>query len=163
MGQLPKISTILYASDLGEHTRPVFRQAVDQARVHNASIIMLHVVEPLTETARTVMAAYMPEADIDVIQQDGMAAIIKHMKNRITKFYEEECAGQGLDSLPVKEMLVVAGRPSEQILNTAAECKADMIIIGQSAKKILGSRVIGSTARRVTRLTTIPTLIIPNV
>lgn len=42
----PNIKTILYATDLGENTRPVFRLAVSQARRYNARLLMLHVVEP---------------------------------------------------------------------------------------------------------------------
>lgn len=163
METIPQISTILYATDLGKHTRPVFRHAIAQARVHNATIIMLHVVEPLSETARAVIAAYMPESAIEEVQKDGMKSIISHMKERITKFHDEEFHDQEKATIPVKEMVVVAGRPSEQILTVAEDYKVDMIIMGQSAKKVLGSRVMGSTARRVSRLAKVPILIIPNV
>ncbi len=163
MYSIPKISTILYATDLGKHTRPVFRQAIAQARVHNASIIMLHVVEPLSETAKAVIASYMPEAAIDEMQKNGMQNIVTEMKERINKFYEDELEGLDKASIPVKEMIVVSGRPSEQILTVAEDYKVDMVVMGQSAKKVLGSRVMGSTVRRVSRLTNVPVLIIPNI
>ena len=163
METIPQISTILYATDLGKNTRPVFRHAIAQAKVHNAMIIMLHVVEPLSETARAVIAAYMPESAIEEVQKDGMKSIISHMKERITKFHDEEFQGHETATIPVKEMVVVAGRPSEQILTVAEDYKVDMIIMGQSAKKVLGSRVMGSTARGVSRLAKVPILIIPNV
>ena len=163
MGTTPKIATILYATDLGEHTRPVFRQAIHQARVHNASIIMLHVVEPLGETARAVIAAYMPESAIEKMQEEGMKNTLASMKERIKNFYNEECQGQAPGSIPVKEMIVVAGRPSQQILTTAETYKADMIVMGQSSKTVMGSKVMGSSARRVARLAMVPVLIVPNV
>lgn len=163
MDSIPKISTILYATDLGEHTRPVFRQAIAQALVHNASIVMIHVVEPLGETARTVIAAYMPESSLEKMQEDGMKNILASMKERIKKFYDDECRGKEPGSIPVKEMVVVAGRPSEQILTAAETYKADMIVMGQSSKKVLGSKVMGSSARRVARLAKVPILIIPNM
>ncbi|EKD39209.1 MAG: UspA protein [uncultured bacterium] len=163
MGTTPKIATILYATDLGENTRPVFRQAIHQAQVHNASIIMLHVVEPLGETARAVIAAYMPESAIEKMQEEGMRNTLASMKERIKNFYDEECQGQPPGSIPVKEMIVVAGRPSQQILTAAETYKADMIIMGQSSKMVMGSKVMGSSARRVARLAKVPILIVPNV
>ena len=163
MESIPKISTILYATDLGENTRPVFRQAIHQARAHGATIIMIHVVEPLSETARSVLAAYMPEASIEKTQENGMKNILADMKKRIKKYYDEECLGQATGTIPLKEMIVVTGRPSEQILTAAETYKVDMIVMGQSSKKVLGSKVMGSSARRVARLTKVPLLIIPNI
>lgn len=163
MKSIPKISTILYATDLGKHTRPVFKQAIAHANVHNASIIMLHVVEPLSETARAVISAYMPETAIEEVQKDGMKNIIAHMKDRVNTFCDEECEGKERDSIPVKEIVVVAGRPSEEILMAAEKYKVDLIVMGQSSKKIMGSRVMGSSARRVARLSKVPILIVPNM
>jgi nucleotide-binding universal stress UspA family protein len=163
MKSIPKISTLLYATDLGDHTRPVFKHAIAEANAHNASIIMLHVVEPLSETARSVISAYMPETAIEEIQKDGMKKIIAQMKERIGKFHDEECKDQKQTSIPVTKMVVLAGRPSEQILTVAEEYKVDMIVMGQSTKKVLGAKVMGSTTRQVTRLAKVPTLIIPNM
>lgn len=163
MPSMPKVSTILYATDLGQNTRPVFRQAIAHAKAHNASIIILHVVEPLTDTAKAVISAYMPESNMEKMQEEGMKNTLAMMKERIKKFYDEECEKQGDTSIPVKEMNVVAGRVSEQILNTAATCNADMIVMGQSSKTVMGSKVMGSSARRVARLSKVPVLIIPNL
>jgi nucleotide-binding universal stress UspA family protein len=163
MKSMPKISTILYATDLGKNTRPVFRQAIIQARIHNAKIIMLHVVEPLSDTARAVIAAYMPETEIEGVQKEGMKNVINHMKERIKKFYDEECEEYEKDYIPIKDILVIAGRPSEEILTAADQFKVDMIIMGQSSKKVMGSKVMGSSARRVARLAKVPVLIVPNV
>ena len=55
----PNIQTILYASDLGDNTRPVFRLAVSQARRYNARLIMLHVVEPLGISGTSAVARYV--------------------------------------------------------------------------------------------------------
>lgn len=163
MKAIPKISTILYATDLGKNTRPVFRQAIAQARIHNAKIIMLHVVEPLSETARAVISAYMPETEIEGVQKEGMKNVINHMKERVKRFYEEECESHEKNFIPIQDILVIAGRPSEEILTAADQFKVDMIIMGQSSKKVMGSKVMGSSARRVARLAKVPVLIVPNV
>ena len=163
MKSLPKISTILYATDLSKNTRPVFKQAIAQARMHNASIIMMHVIEPLNETTKAVLAAYIPDIDFENQQKEEMKKIISHMKERLQKFYEEECEKHEKDFIPVKNIYVTAGMPSEEILTAAEKFKVDMIVMGQSTQKVLGSKVMGSAARRVARLSTVPVLIVPNM
>ena len=85
------------------------------------------------------------------------------MKDRIKAFYEEECGEHDKDIIPVKDILVIAGRPSEEILTAADHYKVDMIIMGQSSRKVMGSKVMGSSARRVARLSKVPVLIVPNM
>lgn len=158
----PEIKKILYVTDLGKRTRPVFMHALAQAANNNASIIVLHVVEPMTESACAVIQTYLSEDDVAKVQKDGMKKVLKYMKKRIDTFLQEECGGKSLGTEPVEEILVVAGKPSEEILRVAEEHDADMIVIGKSARKVRGSRVMGSTTRRVNRLSKVPVLMVPN-
>ena len=59
MSNLPQINTILYVTDLGKHTRPVFRHALRQAQFAGADLLMLHVLEPLSTTSRAVIDVYL--------------------------------------------------------------------------------------------------------
>lgn len=158
---IPKTSKILYVSDLGEHTRPVFRQAIAQARLHQAKLMMLHVVEPMSESAKVAIGTYLSSDVVKTMQQDGMKEILKTMRSRVQKFVEDECSGGICDLTPVEEIYVVTGRPSEEILRIAEKHGADMIVIGRSTLEIGGRKAMGSTARRVTRLSKIPVLIVP--
>ena len=83
------------------------------------------------------------------------------MKDRLKKFHEDECEDSKQFS-HVKEFLVVDGKPSEEILRVAEEDKAELIIMGKSTRKVRGIRVMGSTARRVSRMANVPVLIVPN-
>lgn len=42
------IKTIRYSTDMGGHMRPVFRFTIGMAQQHEAKIIMLHVIEPIS-------------------------------------------------------------------------------------------------------------------
>jgi nucleotide-binding universal stress UspA family protein len=161
MKNKPEISTILYATDLGKQTRPVFRHALAMAKLYDAKIIMLHVVEPMSDTAMAVVNSYLSKDLTDEVQKETMKKIIVNMKERLNKFYDDECA-EGTQSARVKEVLVVVGKPSEEILRVAEEDKADIIIMGKSTRKIRGMRVMGSTARRVSRMSSVPVLVVPN-
>lgn len=157
----PTIKTILYATDLGEITRPVFRHALALAKLYDAKIIMLHVVEPVGETAKAVISAYISQELSEELLKESMQALVIKMKDRLRRFYEEECDDEKVCS-NVKEVVVVAGKPSEEILRVAEEDKADLIVLGKSTRTVRGIRVMGSTARRVSRIASVPVLVVPN-
>jgi len=157
----PNIQTILYATDLGENTRPVFRLAVSQARRYNARLLMLHVVEPLGSTGTAIIANYLSGEAADRINKDMAHDILAIMKQRLDTFCKEELAAFGLDRTPVTEILVASGNPSEEILEVAKKYQADMIVMGTSTRSFLGSALMGTTARRVARHSTIPVLLVP--
>ena len=161
MKNSPEISTILYTSDLGKQTRPVIRHALAMANQYNAKIIMMHVVEPIGETAKSVISSYLDEEITDEMQKEGMKTLLDTMKKRLKAFYKEECEGPNESSL-VKEVLVVTGKPSEEILRIAEDEKVNMIVMGKSTRKVRGIRVMGSTARRVSRMSRVPVLVVPN-
>jgi nucleotide-binding universal stress UspA family protein len=161
MKKSPEISTILYATDLGDQTRPVFRHALAMAKHYDAKIIMLHVVEPISDMAQAVINAYLSKELTEEVKKTTMQENLVKMKERLKSFYKDEGEDQGHLS-NVKEVLVVAGKPSEEILRVAEEDKADLIVMGKSTRKVRGIRVMGSTSRRVSRMSHIPVLVVPN-
>lgn len=158
----PNIQTILYATDLGENTRPVFRLAVSQARRYDARLLMLHVVEPLGTTGTAIIANYLSGETAEKINREGAREVLEIMKKRLDTYCREELASFGLDRTPVTEILVATGNPSEEILEIAKKYKADMIVMGTSTRSFFGSAVMGTTARRVSRHSEIPVLLVPN-
>lgn len=162
MPDLPNYKTILYATDLGENTRPVIRHALSIARMYNAKIIMLHVVEPMSSAMKAVVETYLTEIDAKKVQRDGMQAVLGRMKERLAKFCGEELESHSLKNARVSEILVVSGKISEEIIRVAEEHLADLIVIGKSTRNIMGSEVVGSVARRVPRYSHIPVIIVPN-
>ena len=155
------ISTVLYPTDLGDQSKPVFMHAIALAKQYDAEIIMLHVVEPISDATTFFINSYGSEDISEEVQKETMKKILVSMKERLKKFYIDEC-GHAEGFSPVKEFLVVGGRPSEEILRVAEEDKADMIVMGKSTRKVRGIRVMGSTARRVSRMSNVPVLVVPN-
>ncbi len=163
MKYAPQVIKILYATDMGSKTRPIFRYAVDMAQHYKAQIIMLHVVEPISDAARAVISTYLDDAVTEEMERNSMRDVLEEMKNRVKKLYSEEFESEEKYASLIKEVMVVAGKPSEEILRVAEEEKADMIVMGKSAKKVRGIGVMGSSARRVSRLAKIPVLVIPTL
>ena len=161
MSRKPEVNTILYTSDLGGQTRPVFRHALAMAQQYDAKIIMIHVVEPMSDYAESVVRIYLAKDISTEMQKEVMKETLSQMKERLKKFYTDE-SSSGEYASRVKEVFVVAGKPSEEILRITEEEKADLIVMGKSTRKVRGIRVMGSTARRVSRMSKVPVLIVPN-
>ncbi|MDY0390016.1 universal stress protein [Desulfobulbus oligotrophicus] len=157
----PIIQTILYATDLGKNARAVFRLAVSMARHYDARLLILNVVEPLGTTGSTIIANYLSGETAEKINRDAAHDILHHMKERLARYSKEEMDAFGLDWAPPTDILVATGIPSEVILQIAKRYEADMIVVGTSSRSFLGSAMMGSTARRVSRHSTIPVLVVP--
>lgn len=159
----PEINTILFPTDLGEQTRPVFRMAVSQARRYDARILMVHVVPPLGSSALSIVDSYLSREDADRLHQEGMKNLMEEMKEQLKRFKEEEIEAYNINRVPVTEMIVVSGSyPSHEILRVAQEHGADMIVMGKSTHGFFHTDVMGTTARRVSRYSEIPVLLVPN-
>ena len=156
------IQTILYATDLGDHMRPVFRRAVHLARIHKARIIMLHVMEPLTGTAQAVMDAYLSSKKREQMLHDGMKKVLDTMRARLDKFCEDELGQSPEDSPLVSDVLVHSGRAGDEIPRQALDKEADMIVMGTCSHGLLGRGLLGSTAVRVVQTSRVPVLVVPN-
>ncbi len=161
MSKRPKIKTILYTSDLGGGTKPVFLHALAMAKQYDAEIVMAHVVEPMSDSAKAVIRAYLAKDVTNDVQKDVMEDTLVRMKKRLKGFYKAEGMDKDYSKL-VRKVHVVAGKPSEEVLRLAEKENADMIIMGKSTRKVRGIRVMGSTARRVSRMSKVPVLVVPN-
>lgn len=154
---LPEINTILYATSLGKHTRPVFRQAVKLATLNDAKIVMLHVVEPMGEMGHALIQNYVSEDLIKQMHDEGINEIHKTMQTRLEKFCEDEL--QSLDNpgtLNV-EHKVAEGNHTDSILEAATAVGADMIVMG--AENRFGHH--SHTSQQVMRHAKVPLLVVP--
>ncbi|MGB5832089.1 MAG: universal stress protein [Thiohalocapsa sp.] len=156
------IKIILYATDLGDHMRPVFRRVVHLARVHKARIIMLHVMEPLTGTGQAVVDAYLSSKKREQMQHDGMKKILDKMRERLDKFCEEELGQSADDSPLVSDVVVHSGRAGDEIPRQAIDKEADLLVMGTCSHGLLGRGLLGSTATRVVQTSRVPVLVVPN-
>ena len=157
----PEIRTILYATDMGDHMRPVFRFALGMAKRYEARIIMLHAAEPLSAGVKFAINAYMPEVNAKEVLRDGMKKALEQIQQRLDEFCEEELKETPEDRGLVSEVKVVSGRPAETITQEAEQLGADLIVVGTHTDPSFGAHLIGSTARRVTQISRTPVMVIP--
>jgi nucleotide-binding universal stress UspA family protein len=162
MSTIPEIKTILYATDMGRHMRPVFRQAIGLAQNYKAQIIMLHVLEPLGSTGEAVLSTYLPGKKIEKLENDGMKKVLKKMKERLESFCHDEMQLCEEKSSMVSDIVVTTGHPADRIPQEAEKHDADIIVIGSCSKGFIRSGLLGSTVRHVTQVSHLPVMVVPN-
>lgn len=158
---LKNIDSILYASDLlGHDGRNAFRVAVSHAVAHNAKLIFLNVMEPLSPMAERAVSHCFSEEEITEIRNKGYQRVQEDIVTRIKNFCEEELTeGMQLPSEP--EVCVETGMIADTILKVAKEKQVDMIVMGTRTHSKLSQVVLGSTAHQVLFHASCPVLIIP--
>lgn len=163
MTEIKPFQTILYATNIGDTMRPVFRQALNMARIHNAKIIMLHAVAPIGTTGQAILSMYLPDKEVNDIEQETMNQVIETMRERLRNYGNNVEADfmKDKDQL-IDKIAVSAGNPADVILHYAEHHPIDLIVIGSHTRPVKHGAMLGSTARGVTLHSKVPVLIVPN-
>ncbi len=154
---LPDIQTILYTTPLDDYSRPVFRHAVQLARLTGARIHMLHVIEPVGEMGHALISNYLPEEMVRRMHEEGIHKVLDQMRERVDRFIADELASLA-DYGTLKITPVVAQGPhAEVILEQAEKLDADVIIMGSENR--FGHH--SHTASQVIRYARVPVYVVP--
>ena len=158
---IPQIKKILYATDLSDNSAYVFRYAVNFAKKHDAGIIILHVLEPMSATTKAITHSYLTKEEVKKISEENSAYVKDHIKKQLKIFYEKEFKKDPDIADRVESIELCGGFPAEMILRKADELNCDAIILGSHGKGFIQNTFLGSTSKRVLRRTRKPVLIIP--
>ena len=163
-----QIKKILYATDLSENAVHAFAYAVSLANLYGAGISILHVLaeypgeEFITnminaDTWEEIKSRNYAEARDQLIgKRRGHVAL----KEALEAFSEEAKADGEAQAFVTDEILIKNGDPAEIIIETAQDRKCDLIVMGTHGHGVITDVLIGSTAKRVVRQSTIPVLVI---
>jgi nucleotide-binding universal stress UspA family protein len=157
---MTEINTILYTTDLGQHTRPAFRMTVNLAKQCNAKIHFLYVIEPMSANTALLVNSYLSEGTIEDLHQHSVDNIHKEINNSIDKFCLEELDGEEFPGgNPVVD--IIEGSPADTIISMAEDKNVDVIVMGSHAHSALNNLFIGSVADKVVNRSTKPVLLVP--
>lgn len=147
--EILRLQKILLPTDFSGCADFALPYAAAIARATKATIICLHVVEPVVPAVGyTGLAEPMPIADISDQLEDSA-------ERQLPKLAEcEECAGLNL------EEIIVHGDPAAEIVRVAQEQEVDLIVISSHGRTGLGRMIFGSTAEAVVRHANCPVLVV---
>jgi nucleotide-binding universal stress UspA family protein len=158
---IPQIKKVLYATDLSKNSSYAFLYAIDMAKRYDASIIILHAVEPVrsylySEGGIGVYKLLGREKEKE--QKTDIEEIKKHLQGFCKK--AETQIGPSCVEL-VSKILVPVGYPPNEILKAADEEHCDVIVLGTHGKGFLAHTFLGSVSSAVLHRTRKPVFIIP--
>lgn len=158
---LPDVNKILYASDIESGSRPAFRAAVSLCGHYDAEITFLHVIEPLSASAQSIVKTMMNDDSLMEMHDESLQNLHDKLKERIQFF----CNSELDESEKPKEHQLVArveeGAPDKVILKVAEDIDADVIVMGSRTHSAVGQFLLGSTANKVMHQSQRPVLIVP--
>jgi nucleotide-binding universal stress UspA family protein len=143
------IRSILLPTDFSDCGNYALSYAASLARRFGASVICVHVIEPMVPTVGySGMTEPLPIADISDQLEDSA-------ERELPKLAEcEECAG-----LEIEEV-IVHGEAAAEIVRVAKERKVDLIVVSSHGRKGLGRILFGSTAEAIVRHAPCPVLVV---
>jgi nucleotide-binding universal stress UspA family protein len=157
---LPVIKTILYATGLGPGAPYVFRYALVLARQHQAKIVVVHGIEPLTQFGQSLVEQYISHDQSEEMHKKARESVKATLNERIVKLCSAECTDAQECQLLVSSIRVVDGYPAQVVLDAAKECDADVIVMGAHSHTAVGEVMVGSTTRKVLHSANQPVLVV---
>ena len=143
------IRKILLPTDFSECANYALSYAASLARKFEASIICVHVIEPvMPAVGYTGLTEPLPIADLSEQLEESA-------ERELPKIGEcDDCAG-----LEIEEV-IVHGDASAEIVRVAEERNVDLIVIASHGRTGLGRILFGSTAESIVRHAPCPVLVV---
>jgi nucleotide-binding universal stress UspA family protein len=151
-----QIKKILYATDLSKNSSYAFLFAADMAKKYNATIVILHAIEPIPTYAEIYVAM---TDEMKRKQEEEMAEEIKKHLQDFCKKAEAQVGPPCVEL--VSKILIPRGHPPEEILNAADKEGCDAIVLGTHGKGFLAHTFLGSVSNAVLHRTRKPVFVIP--
>jgi nucleotide-binding universal stress UspA family protein len=141
---MAKIETILFATDFSKGSAQASELARTLGTLSGARLHVLHVISALSDRSNLRISTAMLSNMMDEFKE-GAAQDMQ-------QFCQDNFAG-----LEVTTSIVV-GSSHEELLREAGRIGADMIVMGTHGRTGLEKLLMGSTAEKVVRSSTIPVL-----
>jgi nucleotide-binding universal stress UspA family protein len=140
-----QIQTILFPTDFSQGARAAMDHAVTLARDYEAKLILLYVIQDIS-----IAEWYIPSSL-------SVADLVEDMQKSAWKEMDKWTA-EVSERVKNVEKMVVRGVPFVEIVRTAKEQNADLIVIGTHGRTGIDHMLFGSTAEKVVRKASCPVL-----
>lgn len=154
---IPRIQNILYTTDLSPNSDYAFRYAINSAKQHDANIIILHVLETLSDSTLAMLSSDLVGVQREKISEEASIQI----RDRLKLFCEKELINDPDCIKRVTSVEVLQGYPAEVILREVEKLNCDMIVMGSHGKGLISQTFLGSVTKRVLRRSRKPVFIVP--
>jgi nucleotide-binding universal stress UspA family protein len=137
---------IIHPTDFSDAAQPAFQYALEAARRDDAELVLVHVLEPVSDFADEV---YILRAE--KLREAARDSARWHFEKLVTAARE---AGVRVSDL------LLEGSPAEQIAREANASGAHLIVMGTHGRTGLSRLVLGSVAQHVIALAACPVVVV---
>jgi nucleotide-binding universal stress UspA family protein len=157
---LPEIQKILYPTDLSENAKHAFGYAASLAQRYGAKISVFHVVEELSQNTALLLNSMLGESRWNEIKDRSRGEFEELIRENLEHFCRDmQQAFSGCD-FTVEEIIIRQGQATEAIAAQIRGGDYDLVVMGTHGQGGLADAMMGSTARRVTRRSAVPVLVV---
>lgn len=157
---LPEIKKIIYATGMGAGAPYVFRHALALAKQHDAQIIAVSALEPLSNFAQSLVELHISHQQSDQIHDQARKQAKEKLRERITQLCDKECSIDPQCQQRINEICIEEGQPAQVVLRAAQQHGADLIIMGSHRHTVIGDAILGTTTRKVLHSATVPVMVV---
>jgi nucleotide-binding universal stress UspA family protein len=140
-----QIKTILFPTDFSQGARAAMDHAISLAKDYHAKLILLYVIQDIS-----IAEWYIPST----LSVTDLVEDMQRSANAEMDRWGTEVSAKAADV----EKMVVRGVPFVEIIKTAKDKKADLIVIGTHGRTGIDHMLFGSTAEKVVRKSSCPVL-----
>lgn len=144
---MKEIKKILFPVDLSETSEKIVPYVQTMAEKFNAEIHLLFVARMMDY----FVSIYVPHPSIDQF----VGEVTEGAKKRLKEF-----AAEHFSKFFVAEPVVISGDASDEIIRYCENRGIDLLIMGTHGRKGLDKVIFGSVADRVSKMATVPVLLI---
>ena len=152
-----KMNKVLIALDFDPSAQKVAETGYSLARSMKAEVTLLHVMGGLNYYTSLEFSPIMGYSGFSSATTTNMIDVDK-IRDASQNYLEESKKHLGDETI---QILVADGDIAEEILRTASEINADLIVVGTHSRRGIEKILMGSVAEKVFHKTSIPLFIIP--
>lgn len=140
-----QLKTILFPTDFSQGARAAMDHAISFAQDYHAKLILLYVIQDIS-----IAEWYIPSSL-------SMTDLVEDMQKSAAREMDKWGAEVGAKVKDMEKM-IVRGVPFVEIIKTAKDRSADLIVIGTHGRTGIDHMLFGSTAEKVVRKAACPVL-----
>jgi len=144
---MKEFNRILFPVDLSESSAKIVPYVQTVAQKFGAQIHILFAARVFDHFT----SIYVPHPSINKFEKE----LIEGAEKRLYEFVDEN-----FKEFPHTKTAVMAGDPSEEIINYIQEHKIDLVIMGTHGRKGMDKIIFGSVAERVVKTAPVPVMVV---
>lgn len=167
-----KLKSILLATNLQKYNEVAFDVAMSLATHYDAKLILLHVMENLSERIEASLRSLLKSEQIKKIREtrkeNARSKLIgKNISSHVIKeAIVDYCKTRGIDETSFenanREVVVCEGDVAEEIIKHSDEHDCGMIVMA-AHEGLFATSSVSKVIRRVLKQSTVPVLTVPHV